>query len=153
MHFVSFFDTNSTIMFWWWLDWLIVVILRIYVYLYAFCIIFRHEFNYNICVAIRLICFGNLHICICILYHFLARIQLWCLCGDWTDLFWEFWEFTDMYMHSVSFFSTNSTVTWGEWAIAMHGRYESHILFISFTYISFMYTPWYVCIFLPYTLF
>ena len=71
-------------------------------------------------------------------------------------------------MHSVSFFSTNSTViimgicvvvnkaemrskmvlfplwddmgqkvcviTWGEWAIAMHSRYESPILFILCTY-------------------
>ena len=84
MHSVSFLDMNSTTMVWWWLDWLIVVILRVYVYLYlyAFCIVFWHEFNYNICVVIRLICFGNLHICMCILYHFSAWIQLWCLCGD-----------------------------------------------------------------------
>jgi hypothetical protein len=27
-----------------------------------------------------------------------------------------------------------TTNTWGEWAIAMHGRYESPILFILFTY-------------------
>ena len=28
--------------------------------------------------------------------------------------------------------------TWGEWAIAMHGRYESHVLFISFTDIYYV---------------
>src|ERR1700733_1891373 len=31
-------------------------------------------------------------------------------------------------------------ITWGEWAIAMHGRYESPILFISFTYICYVHT-------------
>ena len=28
----------------------------------------------------------------------------------------------------------------GEWAIAMHGRYESHVLFILFTYICYVHT-------------
>jgi hypothetical protein len=31
-------------------------------------------------------------------------------------------------------------ITWGEWAIAMHGRYESHILFISITCVYYIHT-------------
>jgi hypothetical protein len=28
--------------------------------------------------------------------------------------------------------------TWGQWAIAMHGRYESHLLFISITCVYYI---------------
>src|SRR6202034_470924 len=30
--------------------------------------------------------------------------------------------------------------TWGEWGIAMHGRYESYILFILFTHICYIHS-------------
>src|SRR5258708_27154466 len=55
------------------------------------------------------------------------------------------------FSHSLLFFIVNAInldcfrCTWGEWAIAMHGRYESPILFISFAYI-------YSCIFQQFTL-
>jgi hypothetical protein len=31
-------------------------------------------------------------------------------------------------------------VTWGEWAIAMHGRYESPVLLILFTHICYVHS-------------
>jgi hypothetical protein len=45
MHFVPFFDTNSTVMFLWWPDWPVLVISRIYIYVYAFCTVFWHKFH------------------------------------------------------------------------------------------------------------
>ena len=35
------------------------------------------------------------------------------------------------YMSELWNVQVHKEATWGEWAIAMHGRYESHILFIS----------------------
>ncbi len=45
----------------------------------------------------------------------LMGIQLWCLFGNRTNLFWWFWWFANMYMHSVSFFNANSTVMFVWW--------------------------------------
>jgi len=55
-----------------------LVILRISKYVYAFCTIFQCKFNYNVCLVVGLTCFGafgNLLICICILYHFQCKFN------------------------------------------------------------------------------
>ena len=49
------------------------------------------------------------------------------------------------------FMSFSIYLTWWEWAIAMHGRYESHILFMSFTYVY--YIPIMIFLYFLYTLF
>jgi hypothetical protein len=41
----------------------------------------------------------------------------------------------------------------GEWAIAMDGRYESHILFILFTHICHIHFMTFLFYFLPFTLY
>ena len=38
---------HSLQVFLWWPDWSVLVISRIYIYVYAFCIIFQHKFNCN----------------------------------------------------------------------------------------------------------
>ena len=57
MHSVPFFDTNSTVMFLWWLDWPVLVISTIYIYVYAFRTVFQHKFHYNVFVVTKLTCF------------------------------------------------------------------------------------------------
>jgi hypothetical protein len=66
-----FFDVNSTVMPVLQSDQPIMVIFRISTYVYAFCIKFQCEFNYDACFAIRLTYCGNFqneHIYICILH-------------------------------------------------------------------------------------
>jgi hypothetical protein len=46
--------------------------------------------------------------------------------------------FKKPYYAIINLLSSCPLLTWGEWAIAMHGRYESHILFILFTYICYV---------------
>jgi hypothetical protein len=79
MHSVSFFNENSTVMFVWWLNHLVLVILRIYIHSVLFCNV---DSTVNVCLVIITICFGNFqnqYIIICILYQFLMWIQLWCI--------------------------------------------------------------------------
>jgi hypothetical protein len=58
-------------------------------------------------------------------------------------------EFLNSHIHTIRTPSNSSSVsslqdvslsTWGEWAIAMHGRYKSHILFISITCVYYIHT-------------
>ena len=61
MHSVPFFNTNSTIMPLWWLDWSVLVILKIYWYVYAFCIVGDVNSTVmirGVCAVIRMTCFG-----------------------------------------------------------------------------------------------
>jgi hypothetical protein len=167
MHSVPFFSTNSTMMSLWWLDWSVLVILRIYWYVYAFCIIFQHKFN---CDYYGYLCSHQNDL----FWSHDNRAEMRCksvLFPLWNDMgqkicviisgthykniafkfieiskYWLFIVFLlTNYMHWVH------RCTWWEWAIAMHGRYESHILFMSFTYVY--YIPIMIFLYFLYTLF
>ena len=141
---------------------------------YTFCAIFPCKFNYNVCLVIKITGFGkfqNQYIVICILYQFLMWIQLWwwnkCIFRSAMSIktwnWWIFWwqsiqlhwpDYADqhlIYTYCWPYF--NSDLVWlnsGQW-LCMVGI--SPIFYSFHLHMYVMYTPWYFCISLPYTLF